>query len=77
EALGLALPEGWRARYPCDADAPMVGTWRSWGKWFLMRRRRVVGRDRSERLHPTAVAGAGGRWPGPVGIGLHAAPPET
>ncbi|MER8145814.1 phospholipase effector Tle1 domain-containing protein, partial [Acinetobacter baumannii] len=41
EALGLTLPEGWRARYPCDAGAPMVGTWRSWGKWFLMRRKRV------------------------------------
>jgi uncharacterized protein (DUF2235 family) len=77
EALGLDLPEGWRARYPCDPDAPMVGTWRSWGKWFLLRRRRVVGRDRSERLHPTAVAAAGGRWPRGVGIGLHAAPPET
>ncbi len=63
EALGLALPEGWRVRFPCDAEAPMVGTWRSWGKAFLWRRRRVVGRDRSERLHPTAVKGAAGRWP--------------
>jgi uncharacterized protein (DUF2235 family) len=63
EALGLALPEDWRARFPCDPDAPMVGTWRSWGKWFLLRRRRLVGRDRSERLHPTAVAAAGARWP--------------
>lgn len=76
EVLGLALPEGWRARYPCDPEAPMVGTWRKWGKWFVLRRRRVVGRDRSERLHPTAVAAAGKRWPQAVGIGLQAAKPE-
>jgi uncharacterized protein (DUF2235 family) len=76
EALGLELPKDWRARYPCDAAAPMVGTWRSWGKWFLMRRKRVVGRDRSERLHPTAVVAAGKRWPSDVGIGLQAAKPE-
>jgi uncharacterized protein (DUF2235 family) len=63
EALALTLPEGWRARFPCDADAPMVGTWRSWGKAFLWRRPRPVGRDRSERLHPSAVKGAAGRWP--------------
>lgn len=63
EALGLALPEGWRLRFPCDPAAPMVGTWRSWGKGFLLRRRRVVGRDRSERLHPSAVQAAAGRWP--------------
>ena len=62
EALGLALPEGWRARFPCDAEAPMVGTWKSWGKAFLWRRRRSVGRDRSEQLHPTAVKAAAGRW---------------
>lgn len=78
EALGLELPEDWRARFPCDADAPMVGTWRSWGKAFLLRRRRTVGLDRSERLHPTAIAAAGDRWPAPAsGIGLQAAPPET
>lgn len=78
EALGLALPEGWRERFPCDPDAPMVGTFRSWGKAFLLRRMRVVGQDRSERLHPTAVGAAGRRWPdAPDGIGLQAAPPET
>jgi hypothetical protein len=54
----------------------MVGTLRSWGKAFLLRRKRVVGRDRSERLHPTAVAAAGDRWSGPVGPALHAAKPK-
>jgi uncharacterized protein (DUF2235 family) len=63
EALGLVMPDGWRARFPCDPEAPMVGTWRSWGKAFLMRRRRVIGRDRSEQLHPTAARNAAGRWP--------------
>ncbi len=53
EACGLPLPAGWRAQFPCDPDAPMVGTWRSWGKMFLMRRRRRVGGDRSEKLHPS------------------------
>jgi hypothetical protein len=77
DALGLALPVGWRDRFPCDPAAPMVGTWRSWGKAFLARRPRVVGRDRSERLHPTAIAAAGRRWPSGGGIGLQAAPPET
>lgn len=63
ETLGLALPEGWRGRFPCDPEAPMVGTWKSWGKAFLGRRRRIVGRDRSERLHPSAIKTSAGRWP--------------
>lgn len=55
EACGLALPAGWRERFPCNPRAPMVGTWRSWGKVFLLRRRRVVGQDRSEKLHPSVA----------------------
>ncbi|UYV36540.1 DUF2235 domain-containing protein [Rhodobacteraceae bacterium D3-12] len=51
EGCGLPLPEGWRARFPTDPGAPSVGTWMSWGKLFWVRRRRVVGADRSERLH--------------------------
>lgn len=52
---GLELPEGWRQRFPQDADAPSTGTWRGWGKLFLMRRARIVGQDPSERLHPSAA----------------------
>ncbi len=63
---GLALPEGWRARFPMDADAPSVGTWRGWGKIFLLRGRRVVGRDPSERLHET-VAGTPAAAKDPAG----------
>ena len=51
EGLGLPLPAGWRGRFPQDPDAPSLGTWRSWGKVMLLRRRRVVGTDPSERLH--------------------------
>ena len=56
ESCGLPLPPGWRERFPCDANAQMVGTWKAWGKIFLIRRRRIVGRDRSERLHPSVGA---------------------
>nr|WP_049645505.1 DUF2235 domain-containing protein [Candidatus Rhodobacter lobularis] len=54
EACGLALPRQWRARFPCDAQAPSVGTLRGWGPLFMARRRRVIGADPSERVHPTA-----------------------
>jgi uncharacterized protein (DUF2235 family) len=54
EICGLPLPNNWRARFPCDGNAPMVGTWSQWGKLFLRRRRRIVGRDPSESIHPTA-----------------------
>lgn len=56
DGCGLPLPEGWRARFPCDADAPMLGTWNGSGKLFLTRRRRLVGRDPSETVHPSAAA---------------------
>lgn len=55
EACGLALPENWRARFPCDPTGPMVGTMRGWGAVFLARSRRAVGKDVSERLHPSVL----------------------
>ncbi len=55
EGCALPLPEGWRTWFEMNADAPSVGTWRNWGKIFLARKRRVVGRDPSERLHPSAA----------------------
>ncbi|MEZ5714351.1 MAG: DUF2235 domain-containing protein [Paracoccaceae bacterium] len=51
EGCGLPLPQGWRLEFPTDPTAPSVGTWMGWGKLFLIRRRRPVGRDRSEHLH--------------------------
>ena len=52
---GLALPDGWRARFEQDATAPSVGSWRGWGKIFITRRKRVVGVDPSERLHESVA----------------------
>ncbi|SLN75076.1 DUF2235 domain-containing protein [Ruegeria meonggei] len=51
EMHGLPLPEGWRDRFPTSTSARSVGTWRGWGKIFLLRKHRKIGRDRSERLH--------------------------
>lgn len=52
---GLPLPDGWRLRFYSDPDGPSVGTWRAWGKIFLLRKKRVIGEDRSERLHDTVT----------------------
>lgn len=54
EAVGMPLPEGWRGQFPCDPAAPMVGTMRGWGMLFLFRRKRKIGRDPSEAVHPSA-----------------------
>ncbi len=70
ETCGLPLPRGWRARFHTDPDAPSVGTWRGWGKLFLLRRRRMVGVDPSERLHESV------RGPGRAGSPFHAAAHE-
>ena len=51
ENCGLPLPQNWRLNFPVDPKAPSVGTWRGWGKVFLLRSRRRVGLDSSERLH--------------------------
>jgi hypothetical protein len=53
EDMGLNLPENWRAQFPCDVNAPMVGTWRGFGLWFISRARRKIGRDASEAMHPS------------------------
>jgi hypothetical protein len=62
EGEGLPLPPGWRARFPRDAGAPSVSTWQGWGKLFLARRPRRVGRDPSERLHASAGPVRRRRW---------------
>lgn len=55
EECGLALPEGWRGRFPCDPNAPSIGTMRGWGMFFIARRKRVIGLDPSESIHPSAL----------------------
>ena len=62
EACGLRLPDGWHTRYPCDPEAPMVGTWKNWGKVFLLRGPRRIGQDPSERLHPSVQGAARAQW---------------
>ena len=62
EACGLTLPPNWRARFPMDVTAPSIGNWRGWGKLFLLRRKRVVGTDPSERLHDSVPAPVKSRW---------------
>lgn len=55
ERRDVALPENWQARYPQDVTAPSSGSWRGWGKIFLLRARRTVGQDPSERLHESVT----------------------
>ena len=58
ESCGLPLPQGWRARFPRDPAAKSVGTWKSWGKLFLLRGRRRVGAGACESLHESVDARA-------------------
>ena len=53
QEAGLPLPNGWRDAFPADPDAPSVGTWRGFGPLFVSRRRRAMGVDASERIHPS------------------------
>ncbi|KIN73242.1 DUF2235 domain-containing protein [Sulfitobacter guttiformis] len=51
QAAGLPLPASWEERFAQDVSAPSIGTWVGIGRFLMTRRRRVVGRDPSERLH--------------------------
>ena len=53
ERCKVPLPENWRSRFPINARAPSAGNWSNWGWLLLSRRRRIVGRDASERFHDT------------------------
>lgn len=48
---GLELPSGWRKRFPCDPEAPAVGSYRGISKFFLFRSRRMLGKKPEEFLH--------------------------
>ncbi len=62
QALGLPLPPDWQALFPVDATAPPIGSWRRWGKLFLARAPRMVGRYSTESLHATVPV----PYPGPA-----------
>lgn len=49
---GLPLPDAWRARFPTDTAAPSMGHWVGWSKLFVLRKKRLVLMDLSERMHP-------------------------
>ncbi|MCB1332335.1 MAG: DUF2235 domain-containing protein [Roseivivax sp.] len=61
ERHGIQLPQGWRGRFPCDPDAPSMGTWNGLGRLFVLRAPRVVGADRSERIHDTVPRAEDGK----------------
>jgi len=56
EPCGLLLPPNWTIRFPTKETAPSVGTWRGFGKMFLLRRPRKPLKDPSESIHPSAAA---------------------
>lgn len=64
-AQGLPLPAGWRAGLPCDPTAPSVGSWRGWGRAFLLRAPRTVGTTGSDAPDASALP-----YDGPALIGV-------
>lgn len=63
QGCGLPLPDGWAERFPQDVTAPSVGTFRGFGRWFITRKARPVGRDPSEQVHASVEATpAGHGW---------------
>lgn len=59
EAEGMTLPTDWRSTFATDPHAPSVGMWRGVGRLFLMRQKRRVGADPSERLHESVITRGG------------------
>jgi len=51
EACGVHLPNGWTSRFAQDVNAPSLGGWHGWARFFWYRRQRLIGADPSERLH--------------------------
>ncbi len=56
EDAGLPLPDNWKRRFPTDPNAPSVGTWRHYGKLFLLRGRRRIPDDSTMRIHDSALS---------------------
>ena len=55
ESRDVPLPPEWRRRFPQDVTAPSSGSWKGWARIFLLRRKRSVGHDRTERLHESVA----------------------
>jgi uncharacterized protein (DUF2235 family) len=58
---GLPLPKAWEDEFTQDAHAPSTGNWSGLNWLFWARSRRVVGRFRSESLHPSVADRRPGR----------------
>ncbi|MFD2739125.1 DUF2235 domain-containing protein [Sulfitobacter aestuarii] len=70
-SCGLPLPSDWQERFPQDALAPSIGTFRGYGRVFVTRRRRMSGADPSERLHESVEERLRSLTPGGVLRHLH------
>jgi len=51
QACGMELPKGALERFEQDPFCGSSGPWHGWAKFFLVRRKRVIGACRSERVH--------------------------
>ena len=58
---GLPLPKAWEEEFAQDVYAPSTGNWSGLNWLFWARSRRVVGRFRSESLHPSVADRRPGR----------------
>jgi uncharacterized protein (DUF2235 family) len=58
---GLPLPKAWEDEFTQDVHAPSTGNWSGLNWLFWARSRRVVGRFRSESLHPSVADRRPGR----------------
>ncbi|QFU09039.1 hypothetical protein PARPLA_01826 [Rhodobacteraceae bacterium THAF1] len=72
EQAGLPLPDGWRARFPVDPEAPSIGQYVGMGKFLRSREDRLIGTDPSEELHASVAkreVPLSGKWSIPWRIG--------
>lgn len=58
---GLPLPKAWEDEFTQDVHAPSTGNWSGLNWLFWARSRRVVGRFRSESVHPSVADRRPGR----------------
>ena len=61
-SCGLALPDGWKERFPQNALAASVGRWRGFGKFLISRKARKIGVHPTERFHPSVAERFGADW---------------
>lgn len=50
---GMVLPDNWRAEFPLNPVAPMLGPYKGSARFFVARRPREVGLCSSEAIHPS------------------------